>query len=542
MGRQIGRISVLPLAAVVVLCSAALSGASRVENSAVGDLSPLGCIGTVGVGPAGCSTSADLASAYDVAVSPDGKDVYATGFNSDSLVVFTRRADGSLVSTGCIGNTGTGGKTCTGVSAMRGPAPVVVSPDGKNVYVGAAGTDALDVFSRAANGALTWVSCIGTTGRDTAGCGVTANLNDIDGIVVSTDGNNVYAISALSNAIEVFSRNDTGALTPAGCIGDSQSGPKNCTPADGLDGPGAIVTNGDFVYVGSRHAVTTFKRGAGGALTATDCIGNVPPVTKLCRGYAATEGVFGLAVSQDGSNVYAASSTGGAVVAFARNGSDGLDPLGCLGVRDQPNNPGFCTSAAGLVGASGVAVSPDGANVYVTAATSNDVVAFTRGASGTLTPAGCVGSLDAVAPCSGSAGLVSAHRIVVSPDGKTVYVVGQTPGALVELSRATTSTSTPTPGLTARLVFATVSENKQGLRTLTLKVTVSAAAPAQVQLLGKKSRVVMSQTVTLKNGANTVAVKLAPRIAAGSYKLRVVVTGAGGAAPTSVTAVVLVPK
>jgi hypothetical protein len=73
----------------------------------------------------------------------------------------------------------------------------------------------------------------------------------------------------------VFARNPAnGALTPAGCIGNSGNGPPSCIGTDGLDGASSVAVspNGKNVYVGSGNALAVFNRatsgGGGGAAVA----------------------------------------------------------------------------------------------------------------------------------------------------------------------------------------------------------------------------------------------------------------------------------
>ena len=129
---------------------------------------------------------------------------------------------------------------CTTGRALDGADVVVVSPDGQNVYVGAFFGNAVATFSRdPATGALTQpagdAGCI--TDTATSGCATGLALAAPEGMAISADGNNVYAATAVSNAIAVLARDpSTGALSQAtdgtGCIADAV--------ATGLhDGPAA---------------------------------------------------------------------------------------------------------------------------------------------------------------------------------------------------------------------------------------------------------------------------------------------------------------
>jgi DNA-binding beta-propeller fold protein YncE len=90
-------------------------------------------------------------------------------------------------------------------------------------------------------------------------------------------------------------------------------------------------------------------------------------------------GPEGLAVSPAGASVYATAFTSGALDVFGRNADSSA-------VTQKPRAPGClvgsavpgCLIARGLHGASSVAVSPDGRNVYSASFDSNSVGIFRR--------------------------------------------------------------------------------------------------------------------------------------------------------------------
>ena len=94
-----------------------------------------------------------------VAISPDGKNVYVASSRSDAIAIFRRDArTGTLTqragAAGCIAARGAGG--CASARALNGPNSVAVSADGRNVYATSLVSDAVAVFRRdRATGALT---------------------------------------------------------------------------------------------------------------------------------------------------------------------------------------------------------------------------------------------------------------------------------------------------------------------------------------------------------------------------------------------------
>ena len=140
--------------------------------------------------------SINLDTPYSVTVSPDGKNVYALGLNSDSIVHWDRdSATGALTNQVNLIDS-------TNLDGARG---LAVSPDGKNVYAVAGSSDSIVYWDRdSTTGALTnQVNLIDST-----------NLNGAFRVVVSPDGKNVYATAMTSDSIVYWDRDAaTGALT-----------------------------------------------------------------------------------------------------------------------------------------------------------------------------------------------------------------------------------------------------------------------------------------------------------------------------------------
>ncbi len=398
---------------------------------AVGDLNFTGCIGEL----TGCATASGdgLDDPNAVAVSSDGSSVYAASFSS--VTEFSRNSSsGALTFSGCIGD----GAECTATDpsdALRFVSSVTVSPDGRNVYAASADEDVLAMFSRnASTGALTYTGCIGKL----KGCTTTTPAEAVDdpfSVAVSADGSSVYAASEDSELIDVFSRNtSTGALTFAGCNGALAK----CTPtkpADALDFPEAVALSpdGSSVYVGSFVMDTFSRNSSTGALTSTGCIGDLAECTATTPA-AAAEGLESVAVSPDGSNVYATSVDSSVVDTFARNTSSGaLTFTGCIGELKE------CTATTpsnAIDAPTSVAISADGSSVYAASSESNVIDVFSRNSSsGALTFTGCIGKLAKCTATTPGEAVSQPESVALSADGSSVYAASHDSDAIDEFSR-----------------------------------------------------------------------------------------------------------
>lgn len=346
-----------------------------------------GCIANGGGG--GCASAVGLDGPNSVAVSPNGRSVYATSRASSSVTVFLRNPKtGALVqlpgAAGCISGLPLPG--CAAGRGLAGPDVVVVSPDGRNVYVGSFFGNAVAVFDReAATGSLAQpADASGCIAAATSGCATGLALDSPEGMAISPDGSAVYVASAVSNAVVVLARNSaSGALAQAtdgsGCIVEAPL--SGCKTGELIEGANAVATGSGSVYVTSllSNSVTTFRPTGAPSLAQVPgpqgCVVFIVAVgCSFGRAIAAPEGV---AVSPDGRNVY--------VAAFASGAVDVLDRAKGGAIIQKPGQAGCVANAApdcargtALKQVSSLVVSPDGRNVYATAYGSDAVDVFRR--------------------------------------------------------------------------------------------------------------------------------------------------------------------
>jgi DNA-binding beta-propeller fold protein YncE len=348
-----------------------------------------------------------------------------------SVLVQAAAAGDDISYEGCVSSDGSGGLCADAPGTpLDGAASVAVSPDGKSVYVTSAGSGTITHFLAAAGGQLTFDGCVSNDGSGGACADAPGSpLTGAAGVAVSPDGRSVYVTGSDSNTIVHFFAGPEGQLTYDGCVSDDGSGGM-CVDAPGTPLTGAnsvaVSPDGRSVYVTGQSSddVVHFFAAAGGQLTYDGCVSDDgsggmcvdAPGTPLTL----TEQV---AVSPDGRSVYVTSAAANDVVHFFAAAAGQLTYDGCV---SNDGSGGMCVDAPGspLLSADGLAVSPDGRSVYVTAAFSDDVVHFFAAAAGQLTYDGCVSNDGSGGMCADAPGAPfgAATAVAVSPDGKSVYV------------------------------------------------------------------------------------------------------------------------
>ncbi len=369
---------------------------------------------------------------YGVAVSPDGKNVYASDLGDNLLTIFSRSPTTGALSFqgGVVNNSG-------GVSGMAGPYLVTVSPDGQNVYITGSSSNSVVSFKRDTNnGALTFLGKVSQ--GDVYGFFCSPNCPTLQGlagayqVLISPDGQYAYISDITDNKIVVLYRNSsTGAL-----VMDFINGPvqlytsPNLSQAYGM----ALSPDGGYLYVTGYGSSTleVLKRDA--------ATGKLTFVEKQVNGQNSVDGltgVFRVTVSPDGGYVYTASFNDSAVTAFKRDASTGKltyltkykDGIGGI------DGISACTS---------VAISPDGTHLYATGFAGKAVTVFNRDATtGLLTQAQVI-KRNPFVGAGGVPALDGARDVAPSPDGKSIYITGFNDNKVVALNVAN-----PIPTLTS---------------------------------------------------------------------------------------------
>jgi len=458
---------------------------------------------------------------YGMAVSPDGRHAYATDIADDTLTIYGRNSDGTLLYLNTLVN-GSGG-----ISGMDQPYLPTVSPDGRNVYVTGGTSNAVVSFSRdPESGALTFLSRV--TQADSYGLCI-PTCPKLDGllrpyqVLISPDGRFGYMSSIDSNKIVVLNRNqETGELRIGALSGPVQLYPPAGSPDAGAFGGTygiAMSPDGANIYATNYSAdpdtlVVLRRDGVKGTLAPVETY-NAAQIPGL-------NGVFRVAVSPDGANVYTASFDSSSLVAFSRDLASGKLTHLATYTDGQGGVEGTGTTTS-------VAVSPDGAYVYATGYDDKAVVAFAREAgTGRLTPAQVVRRN----PLSGSPAapaLDGARDVAVCPDGRVIFVTALKDNRVVALRLAN---ALPT------LESLTPASTVAGGPGFTLTVNGSSFVPgASVRWNGAPL-----STTFVSSGQLKALVSAALVTAAGSATVDVLNPAPGGGASNSLPFTVTAPE
>jgi hypothetical protein len=226
---------------------------------------------------------------------------------------------------------------------------------------------------------------------------VVSGLDGAVAVAVSPDGNNVYVLGAGDSEIAVFARGASGELAFERAIAVSGIG----TPTS-LVVSGSAGSRSDLVFVGGSGGVAAFQGD-----TATDQLAASTANTAVAS-------ISGLAVSRDGSLVYAVSASRDSLYVLD---SSGLATVGTY-TTSSVTAANSAAPANTLEGASGIAVSQDDQYVYVIGGSSGTLAVFRRDLS-TNAMTWVQTLQDGV---DGIRGLTGADGVVVSTDGKYVEV------------------------------------------------------------------------------------------------------------------------
>jgi DNA-binding beta-propeller fold protein YncE len=343
------------------------------------------------------SDQAPIAYPTAAAVSPDGRWLYLVSgsFHGSVIARFSREPlTGTLAYVDCLtGDTDpspTGVLSCTLIpgadhggygSGLNEPTGLVVSADGRRLYVTAGLNQTLTTFARdPATGALSFDGCLSTTSRTTQCKHLSIGRWGFEGLsepLLSPDGRFLYAGASAAGTIDTFRIGPSGTPTFAGCLG-GEGEVERCQfkrgPLSALEQPTGLAPSPDwhFLYATSGYgAIVALRRNATtGALTPASCISGDEDHRGLCTPAPATvthghpsahtsalTGIRRPLVSANGRLLFAPVRTQDALVELRRNPHTGaLSFLSCITGSLRVATRGVCKPIPGATkhgGASG---------------------------------------------------------------------------------------------------------------------------------------------------------------------------------------------
>ena len=320
-----------------------------------------------------------LNNARAIAVSPDGAQVYVAARGSNTFAIYNRDTSSGALA---LKDSYTVNQIVPG---LAGAYEVVVAPNGQYIYVTGNSANAVTIFNRDADNFVGPLDDLISA----------KELGGARGMAISPDGAHLYVAGStgvLSGTVAVFSRNQTsGALAHVQTRreGELLGNPPFIFFLDGLAGASQVLVSpdGQFVYVSALDddAVNLFRRDL-----LTGKLNRIRMYRDGFSGVEGLDGAFGMAFSQDGSKLLVTGYLDNAVAVFDRDATTGL--LTFLEMVKRDSN----TGEPKLGGAAGIAVTPVGTGVYVAAFLDSAIVAFAQ--------ANPRPTVDALLPASAQAG------------------------------------------------------------------------------------------------------------------------------------------
>ena len=429
-------------------------------------------------------SSLGVSSPADLAISPDGAQLYVANLQGNAIEVLSRV---DVTTADATAGDLTALETKSGEPGLVFPWRVVVSGDGAFVYVithgsslDSATADALLVFKRGSGGRLTWVETLQNGSN-----GITAMSLPSD-LALSATGDQLYVRASGSNSLLVFNRDGvTGKLTLLQTLLESGAA------VSGLNGIGWLAVSADamFVYTTSvtNNSVTVFARNVG-----TKQLSMVKSYVNGSDGVSNLSGAWGVSLSPDERQLYVIGSNDSSVVVFSRDSISGLLTFGAAYHQGDLNLTGnTARNFDGLSKPVAVSLSPDGQRVYVSgqeAGIPNPVstMAVMRrdAADGSLSFIEIQRSSNTT-PIPGLGGVIHS---VFSNDGESLYTAGVDDGnigvfshLMADLSLAMVTDAEPVEPGAALNYTLTVTNNSIGMAN---GVAVNDMLPAEVSYIG----------------------------------------------------------
>ncbi|QHF44351.1 hypothetical protein PspS35_11410 [Pseudomonas sp. S35] len=291
------------------------------------------------------ATLKDLGTSKEIAYSSDGKHLYAAG-TSGTLVTFAVDEHGNLSSE----------QVLKGVANLSSVSDLSLSADGKSLYV------------LSGNNLIT----LDVTSDGTLGNARSTSTSSAINIALSADSQQLY-LTTQFGGMQVFNRDTaTGNLTSLQTLNEGTLGGGRSR---------TIYSTGDYVFVVSGTSLVTLQRGSDGTLTKLS-------LGTLSVGITSSTATA-LTASKDGQFIYLSDASRGLIQSLQlRDSSDGKE----LVLVDSDS----------LTGVSSLALSSDGSRLFATSSSAGTLSVYRVGADGSLTLSGTLADVPGAATVSAS--------------------------------------------------------------------------------------------------------------------------------------------
>lgn len=340
-----------------------------------------------------------LQGVVSATLSPDGNHLYAAGDAGDAVVIFEHnQADGKLNYLSFL-------EDGNGIDGLNGAREVLFAPNGIDAYIAGYWDNTVSHFTRDVNtGALTFVD------KQKDGLFGVDGIAGANSMVMTNNGNYVFASGFWDNAIAVFEKNESdGSLDYVSTVYDGQNG------VEGIGGVVQLLMNDNdskLYAVGSEdEAVVVFDVDVtNGSLSFNEML--------------SVAGVARVALSPQGNHLYSVSETTNTANQFLVNDDGTL-----VWQAEYLDGIGGGTTE-GLEGVNNLAVSHSGELVYFTSQSANTIAAYRRDpVSGDL-----IFEKLRENDVDGVHGISGVSSIIMSTSDKFIYATSATDQAIATFS------------------------------------------------------------------------------------------------------------
>jgi len=343
-----------------------------------------------------------LGGARVVELTPDGKQILVASADDNSLAIFDVDLNFKLTFNQVFKNNST-------IYGLEGAVSLVVSSDGRRIYVVSYYDSALAIFEQDDQGTYQFKRAIRDglpydevfSDKESIKTKDKLGLLGAYDIAITTDNSQLFIASVASNAVTIFDIDTKGDVVFNHVIRDSDDNEYGLGGAVNV----TITPNDSQVMIAgyNENAITIFNRNTTGVLKHSQT---------LINGKEGVKNMIspqGLATSPDGKYLYAACGEGNAIIVFARNDQGRYSYIQSISNSDD---------TSGLGGAGYVTTSPDGTHVFVASESDNVVVTLAKLNDGKLKIISTLKS-EGIKKDDERNGAASVY---VSPDGKHLLV------------------------------------------------------------------------------------------------------------------------